>query len=341
MKAAGINGEICSSLCPTCILCGNKGEYRYIALHDRLYGTPGDWNIRQCSNPNCRLAWLDPMPCKEHIGKAYQNYYTHQRIIKKINPLRKAYNYVRDGYISRRYGLPGITSRWQKLAGLLLYLRPLNRDNADLMVMQTKPRPGRLLDVGCGSGELLAFLNSIGWQGVGVDPDPAAVQQACAMGLMVHQGSIEEQNYADNHFDLITLSHVIEHIHDPIALFKECYRIIKPGGQIVVLTPNLNSLGHRIFGDAWRGLEPPRHLYLYSAKTLSLTLGRANFTINSVRHPIRGATYMYLESKAIKTGIRAATIKEKLRSRLFACHEWALVKFRPDSGEELFITARK
>lgn len=344
MIANPTDRDIRSCHWPTCILCGNPGKLLYTGLRDRLFGALGEWNLRECSNPNCRLAWIDPMPCKENISKAYENYYTHQDTIKKSNLLRKAYYYVRDGYLSWQFAFPGFCSPWQKLAGFLLFLNPIYRASADLMVMKTKFQPGgRLLDVGCGSGEILAFLNSRGWQGVGVDFDLAAVQLARSKGLDARQGSLEAQHYLNNQFDLITMHHVIEHMYDPIALFKECYRILKPGGQIVIVTPNLGGLGHRIFGNSWRGLEPPRHLYIYSAKSLCTALERANLTIHSVNYSVKGAAFMYLQSRAIKAKDKATpgAVQERLYSILFSWYEWALLKFKADCGEELIVRATK
>lgn len=287
------------------------------------------------------------MPSPAEISKAYKNYYTHKKSTQTNNLFRRVYSFVRTGYLTRRYHFHLAISPWQRLAGFLLYLHPVYRATADVMVFRAHYRPGgRLLDVGCGSGEILSILTSLGWRGEGVDVDEAAVAQARARGLTVHLGTLEEQHYADNHFDVITLNHVVEHIHDPISLFKECYRILKQGGQLIVVTPNIDSLGHRIFADSWRGLEPPRHLYLYSAKSLGVALQQTSFTIESIYYTARSARSIALESRVMRREIGTIndappSTRDRLYSGWFFWYEWALLTYKPHLGEEIFLKAQK
>jgi hypothetical protein len=82
------------------------------------------------------------------------------------------------------------------------------------------------------------------------------------------------------------MSHSIEHLHDPVDVLHEIRRILQPGGTVWIDTPNLNSNGHKVFGADWRGLEPPRHLVLFTTAALSSTLSRAGFDqIRQVRAP--------------------------------------------------------
>lgn len=103
-------------------------------------------------------------------------------------------------------------------------------------------------------------MQALGWQVEGVDFDPKGVRNAQAKGLTVHLGDLDRQGYPDDSFDAVAMSHVIEHVPDPSALLRECRRILKPGGRLVVLTPNVASWGHRLYGSDWRGLEPPRRM---------------------------------------------------------------------------------
>jgi 2-polyprenyl-3-methyl-5-hydroxy-6-metoxy-1,4-benzoquinol methylase len=202
------------------------------------------------------------MPLEEDIGKAYQNYYTHDNKFVKTSILghllRKMYHAVKT-IPSQIIGL-----RAEEVQIASMYL--------------TKVSPGKLLDVGCGSGEFLNDMQTLGWEVEGVDFDSKAVQQAhIKYGIKVHLSNLENVGYPDNSFDAITMSHVIEHITDPIALLKECYRILKPGAYLVVTTPNINSWGHQKLGMNWRGLEPPRHLHLFSPSTLRECAEKAGF----------------------------------------------------------------
>jgi ubiquinone/menaquinone biosynthesis C-methylase UbiE len=129
--------------------------------------------------------------------------------------------------------------------------------------------PGRLLEIGFGSGQFLKKMQLCGWEVEGVDFDSKAVEGVKKRyGFNVHVGSLESIGYPDNSFDAITMSHVIEHVHDPVALLKECYRILKPTGYLVAVTPNINSWGHKKFEENWIHLDPPRHLHLFSDSTL-------------------------------------------------------------------------
>jgi ubiquinone/menaquinone biosynthesis C-methylase UbiE len=95
----------------------------------------------------------------------------------------------------------------------------------------------------------------------------------------VHLGRLEDIRFSEMSFDCIILNHVIEHAHDPVMLLKECCRILKRAGLLVVVTPNSRSFAHNHFGPSWRGLEPPRHIHLFSPKTLPTIAVRAGLAI--------------------------------------------------------------
>jgi len=110
-------------------------------------------------------------------------------------------------------------------------------------------RPGRgerLLDVGFGSGEFLEYAKTAGWEVAGVDPDPVSVESAVQRGLNVRHGGVEAYADMPESFDVITMSHVIEHVHDPHETLKTIYRLLKPGGFLWLTTPNIQSLGHKL-----------------------------------------------------------------------------------------------
>jgi SAM-dependent methyltransferase len=84
----------------------------------------------------------------------------------------------------------------------------------------------------------------------------------------VRQGGVEAWADMRNSFHAITMSHVIEHVHDPRELLTRSFELLKPGGQLYVETPNIDALGHSSFKRSWRGLEPPRHLILFNGDSL-------------------------------------------------------------------------
>lgn len=331
-------------------MCGGEGVPLYYGLKDLLFGVPGEWSYRECKNPECELVWPDPMPIEEDISRAYVNYYTHKD--KKLSPSQHAIlgrlsELIKNGYLSRKYGyLHECTPFWQKMLGLLLYFRPLVRVEQDFKVFYLPRVPdGRLLEVGCGGGGLLKIMQELGWKTEGVDFDPAAVENALGKGLRVHLGGLKEVNFSDNHFDAIAMIHLIEHVHDPVDLLQECRRILKPGGSVLIVTPNVSSLGHRVFGSAWRGLEPPRHLHLFSKSSLNALAKKAGLDPCWIRSSFRDADNLFLAS------IRLA---EKQKGKEIDVNEFAwrgakrmqrkeiLAKvFGRDCGEELVLLARK
>ncbi len=138
---------------------------------------------------------------------------------------------------------------------------------------------GRLLDVGCASGEFLAsFKDSPDWEVFGVELNPdVAAQARNQYGLEVFAGELAQAAFPTAFFDVITLWDVLEHVADPSALLLEIYRILNTGGRLVIRTPNIGSRDARWFGQAWAGLDSPRHLFVFSTQTLGAFLTRAGF----------------------------------------------------------------
>lgn len=335
----------------TCFLCGGVGILLYGGLKDKLFGVPGTWNLRKCQNSECGLAWLDPMPTKEDIYKAYQVYYTHNDAEppkpEKHSLAKKISAFIKNGYLTLRYGYPTSTSERQKLSGLLLYFFPYQRAGVDRSVLLLRATPGgRLLDVGCGNGQRLSFLRSLGWTVTGTDVDARAVRQAKAKGLEVHLGSLEVQQLPDDFFDVITINHVIEHVNEPLRLLEECRRILKPSGLLLVFTPNSESLGHRLYKRNWLGLEVPRHIYLYNRHSILTLMTRTGFRVRSLKVPTYLAYFISMASRSIASQNEyrlgsPASFPDRLLGFCFLCFEWMLSKINPDFGEELVLWGGK
>ncbi len=341
--------EIRAASRPQCYLCDRPGSVLYENLPDRLFGTAGTWTLVQCPDPDCGLIWLDPMPLEEDIAKAYRHYYTHSDTARDHAslPLR-LFVAAKQGYLARTYGyqedkLP----LGKRLAGQLMCLHPGRRAVIDFNVMWLKPVvQGRLLDVGCGGGEFLVFMQGLGWQVEGVDFDVEAARNASSKGVHVHVGSLEAQKFAAGTFDAVTMSHFIEHVHHPRQLIKECWRILKPGGRLVMVTPNTGSFGHRLYRDKWMHLDPPRHLHLFNMNTLRGLAESARFSSIEVFTSIRDAYGMFIGSRSIRRhGSYAMGSQQPLWLRLWArtmeFSEWLVTKFKPKAGEDMILIAEK
>lgn len=343
--------EIRTYSCPKCYLCGHEGKLLYESLKDRLFGAPGEWNLKKCTNSECGLVWLDPMPVEEDIGKAYQSYYTHQDTSNIPNTWpRHFYRLLKEGYLANKYGyLNSKVGTWQKLLSILMYFDPGRCAGLDFSIMYLPSQSNAsLLEVGCGSGWMLKIMKDLGWNVEGVDFDPYAVENAKSKGLCVNCGTLSSQGYLDNHFDVIIMSHLIEHIHEPLKLLDECYRILKPGGKLVIVTPNIGSLGHQYFKASWRGLEPPRHLHIFTPNSLENLTKKAGFNTTNRLTTIRDANGLFLASRSIQqTGNhimispQTKNLKLKIWAKGLQLWEWLILKVRPNVGEEIVLIGKK
>jgi SAM-dependent methyltransferase len=340
--------EICGAPCENCALCGGPSQLLYQGLVDHLFGAAGIWNLRKCHTRGCGLIWLDPMPLEEELAKAYQCYYTHvDAPIRQVSSFRGLFRDLGEGYLVWRYGYRNkALPRWYVALGWIMYFHPGARANLDFSVFYLRSNPtGRLLEIGIGSGEMLASLRERGWQVQGVDTDPDAVNNAQAKGLTVHLGTLEQQSFPESSFDGIVMSHVIEHIPSPTELLRECHRLLKPGGTLALVTPNATSWGHRLYQRNWRGLEPPRHCYIFTPGALRVLAARAGFQQLKIWTTIRDANGMFLASERIRAMAAKQVPSDPpsrrayRRARLMQLLEWALLKVKPDCGEEIVLMA--
>ena len=335
---------------PLCYLCGSPGKILYRDCKDRLFGTPGYWTLKQCPSSECGLVWLDPMPTREEISKAYKNYYTHhgagagapKKSKSTFKQFMQSFRLTQaNGYYALKYRVKNQTSLLGKLVGLLIYLQPAVKAKYDFKAMYLQTRPGaRLLEIGCGSGDQLAFLQGLGWQVEGLDVDLVAAGVASARGLKVHVGSLEEQCFPARQFDAIVSSHVIEHVHDPVGLLRECSRILSPGGRLVIITPNTTSWLHKWFGSNWLALDSPRHLHLFNSISLRRAAEHSGFSVRVITSTVREADGVYRASRDIRDtghhvwGCRHSWAVRRW-SRVLQLLEWLLLQLGVDRGEEL------
>jgi len=134
---------------------------------------------------------------------------------------------------------------------------------------------GRLLDIGCGSGAYVALMNELGWEVAGIEMDGKAVAVARShFGLLIHNGTVDDAPFEEQSFDVVTMSHVLEHVPDPVSFLQAATRFVKPDGRIIIVTPNARSLGSSLFGKDWYALQPPQHLILYGARGLRRCLAQ-------------------------------------------------------------------
>lgn len=325
-----------------CKFCGSASALLHDSLTDRLAGTLGTWRIFRCTNTDCGLAWIDPVPTPEQLSAAYENYYTHC-VDEGGSWLRQEYGRLRTGYLAFRFGYAAPdTQSWEKLGGRLLACLPHRRAAFDASVMWLPATcGGKVLEIGCGNGNLLARLAGFGWQVQGIEPDPKAAKIARGRGLPVITGELTDQSFESEAFDAIAMSHVIEHVGDPAALLSRCRKLLKPGGRLVMLTPNLNALGHRWFGRDWLHLDPPRHLNLFTPESIAIACQQAGFLSTACESTVRDANWTLGASLALrhKGRYRIGELSSPLRIAGLALLylEWFGLAFNLWQGEELLV----
>jgi SAM-dependent methyltransferase len=207
---------------------------------------------------------------------------------------------------------------------------------------------GRLLEVGCGAGVLLERMKDRGWEVRGIEPDGrAAALAARAVGEdAIHTGDLADAPFSVESFDAVVLFHVIEHLLEPRDALDRCRRYLVPGGRLVIATPNIHSLGRRWFGPHWLHWDPPRHIQLYSPRSLGRLVEEAGFRIQQILTPSCSAHAIWSGSTllrdrgslpAVDTSVAPPTVK--LAGLGFWAWEYLQTRLGRGCGEDLVIIA--
>lgn len=331
------------SKCPVCD--ATQREIMHRDLTDRLFCVaPGLWTLYRCAQ--CQSAYLDPRPNAESIGLAYTRYFTHQAedhpIVRRRGVVRSLLHDMLNDYRNACYGLNRAPSNF--LGRWLVPLFPSLRAAVDAQCRHLPHPPnggGKLLDVGFGNGGFLQLATEMGWNAEGIDFDPDAVEVARSRGLNVRCISADTFDSVEEQYDVITICHVIEHVHHPASLLRNLFSLLKPGGMLWLDTPNLDSAGYMRFGRNWRDLDPPRHLVLFSTQAMKNILKNCGFS--DVKRHWRGLSVFdtFPVSEALECGSDPTKAsrqgKPPLREVFAELHEM-LTPLRRDF---ITLTARK
>jgi SAM-dependent methyltransferase len=187
-------------------------------------------------------------------------------------------------------------------------------------------------------------MRDLGWKVRGLEPDAQAVSVARAHGLDVIEGTVESSLRDRDAYDVITMSHVIEHVVDPAQVLTVVRDALRPGGTLLLITPNAGSLGHRRFGASWYHLDPPRHLQLFTVANLAARTVAAGLATLRWRTTGRGHL-VYDASRSIeRTGrfdLRDPSRRASRGDQSFRLFEEVLLLARRDWGEEILLFATK
>lgn len=234
---------------PCCPVCdGTSSRPRYFK-----FGLP----LVECLG--CGLVYANPRLTPEEIWKRYSPDYFWNEYLPALG--------VKDGHVDLEY-FDGRHSAMLQL------------------IARQRPNCGRMVEVGAGGGFFLKAAERAGWTVAGIEISSEGVEFATSrLALDVRRESAEELNCPAASFDVAVMFDVIEHLLDPVAALQRVRRALRPGGLLVMSTPNLDAVTRLALGSDWAVLSPAEHLYNFSEKTLGLLLRRAGFDgINFERH---------------------------------------------------------
>jgi SAM-dependent methyltransferase len=256
--------------------------------------------------------------------------------------LRRAIRHAADGSRDRP------SSRLLRSAGRLLARSPHLRTRARFGLVDPlapPPRGGRCLEVGPGQGVDLARLRLLGWDACGLEMDPVAAERArLTSGCEVRVGTLSSTDYPRRHFDLVYMSHVLEHLPDPSGSLRRCLELLAPGGRLVLEYPNPQALSARWYGPLSPVWDPPRHLILPPVAAIVPLVTGIGFVDVSARTLAGQGAVDAEAARRRRRGERwdpASPTSPGPLARAFALAESLLVALGCPVGEEVLVVARK
>ena len=284
-----------------CNLCGSMDTQPFCPSNGR--------SLVQCKK--CGLVYVSPRPQAEELYELYSESYFHNDDSGTVGYS----NYVNDEQNIRK-----------------TFQRRLKR-------VERFAQPGALLDVGCAAGFFLSEAQQRGWQVEGLDVSAFAVRYTQEhFGIPAQQGALLDLDLPENHYDMVTMWDVIEHVPDPKAYIQRAAELLQSGGTIALATPDVDSLPAHITGKRWVGYKlSEEHLYYFSPKTLGRMLTEAGFEVVDVYHV---GKYVTLRLFLDRLGMYLPPLAKPLQSleRAFRLSEWSLYV---NPFDIIAITARK
>ena len=170
---------------------------------------------------------------------------------------------LKDSYSEKYHG-----SREKKFMGIIQRIRISEVNRRYRLCKKRLPQNGKVLDIGCGEGLFIEKFRKHGSNVVGIEVSDIADQRSSKKGLQVIKGTFETVDLKGEKFDLISLIHVFEHLSEPYAVLDKIGRHFNPGGQLLIVIPNISSWQARMFKGNWFHWDPPRHLFLCTPEAL-------------------------------------------------------------------------
>lgn len=256
-------------VCPLC----NSTEIAE-ALTARDYTVSQDiFSIWECND--CTLRFTQDIPDAASIGVYYQseNYISHSNTRKGL--VNSLYHMVRIKTLS---------------------------DKRRLLSSATRMRYGKLLDIGAGTGAFAGHMKEHEWDVTGLEPDEKAREVALTQHKVELLPVSEFYSLPADHYDAITLWHVLEHVHDLHSYIGQLARLLKKDGRIFIAVPNYTSYDAAIYRGAWAAYDVPRHLYHFSPDAMEDLLTRHGLQLQVTRPMWYDSFYISLLSEKYQYG---------------------------------------
>lgn len=234
-----------------CPLCKGVATPYLLDTRDLHYGIIGSWNYHRCLD--CKVVFLNPAPTEAFLKNAYDDsYYSYQQF--------------------------GTIKRWQIWARRFIGYSPgVTRD-------PRFTKPGRVLDIGCGSGEFLYKMKMAGWETHGVELGAKAAEIGNRFyALNIQAGTLVTAKFPEGYFDYVRLNHSFEHLVNPHETIELIRKYLSTSGLLFIGVPNIESIQSRVFRKCWWNLGPPVHPFGYSFYTLSWLLKQHGFEVVTAR----------------------------------------------------------
>lgn len=226
----------------TCPVCGNTDLHLLVQPRDFLV-TQTEFSVFECRL--CELGITIPRPSEAEIAKYYQS----------------------TDYISHSGGTDRLFDVLYRM------IRKYTLGHKRRLIEGVVSAPGKIIDIGCGTGDFLAVMQANGWSVTGVEPDANARETA---GKTLGETVLSPADWLAREpetVSVITLWHVLEHIHDPKQMLHRIFQSLSPDGLLVLALPNYQSHDAGMYGADWAAWDVPRHLFHFSRKAVQRLVG--------------------------------------------------------------------
>lgn len=310
---------------PLCPVCNQPSLYNF-SSRDLMFDHYERYDYHRCTS--CNFIFQYPLPILEQISTFYPNeyeVYEEQSRLKKVSGLRKS-------ILKKYYGYTHLST--SVFNDFICFIPQFFNKNFEVHFSSN----GNLLDVGCGNGRYLDGMKKLGWQTKGVEFNESAVRVCNISKLDVHHGDLFSANFDTNSFDVINVSHVVEHVPNPKELFAELSRILKKNGTLIIKTPNSEALGRALFNTNWYANDVPRHIYLFSEKSLKILASNCGLKVLQIK--TRTSPKIILNSLDYITANNKVPSKKVKWKRLIA-RAYVLIAQYKKQGDEIFTVFTK